>query len=426
MPVNPNPPIHFPFLLPHSLSMPPADYASARSAPAAAARPRPEHAPFHVTVDGRPYLPNVKVEATSSATSSISVARAAVLVLLADRREREVPALEDKISQLTVTSITGGITNALFRVEGLKGVLVELPESVLVRVFGAEGMIDRDVECSTLASLCDAGVADEFLGRFSNGRVEGWLEGYRPLDKKDFHDPATSDGIAVQMAHLHARYRVPSHLTAHHNPARPAMWTQLHEWMRQALGYATFRTERDTARARALNLGQIETELTHLEESVVPADAAVAFCHNDLLAANIMRHPSTGHSQLIDFEYGGVNYASFDIANHFNEFAGGTTEEENGVPDYSLYPSTQRQEAFVRAYVRAAGAAVSAAEENERVESFLKEIRAFVLANHLYWGLWAVNQAAMEGCDGFDYLTYAENRFGEYYKGKELLAVASS
>ena len=139
-----------------------------------------------------------------------------------------------------------------------------------------------------------------------------------------------------------------------------------------------------------------------------------------------MRHPSTGHSQLIDFEYGGVNYASFDIANHFNEFAGGTTEEENGVPDYSLYPSTQRQEAFVRAYVRAAGAAVSAAEENERVESFLKEIRAFVLANHLYWGLWAVNQAAMEGCDGFDYLTYAENRFREYYKGKELLAVASS
>ena len=124
MPVNPNPPIHFPFLLPPSLSMPPADYASARSAPAAAARPRPEHAPFHVTVDGRPYLPNVKVEATSSATSSISVARAAVLVLLADRREREVPALEDKISQLTVTSITGGITNALFRVEGLKGVLV--------------------------------------------------------------------------------------------------------------------------------------------------------------------------------------------------------------------------------------------------------------------------------------------------------------
>ena len=60
------------------------------------------------------------------------------------------------------------------------------------------------------------------------------------------------------------------------------------------------------------------------------------------------------------------------------------------------------------------------------MESFLKEIRAFVLANHLYWGLWAVNQAAMEGCDGFDYLTYAENRFGEYYKGKELLAVASS
>lgn len=374
-------------------------------------------------VDGRPYLPSVSVDVTSSS----SVALGTVLVLLAARPSSslfltgEIDALEVSISELTVTQVKGGITNALYRVAGLGAILGDWPESVLVRVFGAEGMIDRDVECSTLASLCDAGVADEFLGRFANGRLEGWLDGYCPLDKRDFHHPATSDGIAAQMARLH-RYRVPAHLTAHHDPKRPAMWTQLHEWMRQFLWNLrndAFRNDRDTVRARALNLGEVELELTHLEENVVPADATVAFCHNDLLAANIMRHPSTGNSQLIDFEYGGVNYASFDIANHFNEFAGGTTEEENGVPDYSLYPSAQQQEAFVRAYVRAAGSASSADEEGERVNSFLKEIHAFVLANHLYWGLWAVNQAATEGCNDFDYLTYAENRFGEYFNGKE-------
>jgi len=35
--------------------------------------------------------------------------------------------------------------------------------------------------------------------------------------------------------------------------------------------------------------------------------------------------------------------------------------------------------------------------------------------NNIYWGLWAVNQAATEGCASFDYLLYAEKRFGQYY-----------
>ena len=41
-----------------------------------------------------------------------------------------------------------------------------------------------------------------------------------------------------------------------------------------------------------------------------------------------------------------------------------------------------------------------------------------IMVNHLYWGLWAVNQAAEEGCDEFDYLTYAANRLNEYYVKK--------
>ena len=292
---------------------------------------------------------------------------------------------------------------------------------------GAEGMIDRDVENSTLATLVDQGIADRYLGRFANGRLEGWLDGYRPLAKEEFSDPETSDSIAVQMANLHSSYVVPDYLQSHHDPSKPAMWTQLHGWMKQARGYDAYKTPQDTERAKKLELANIEAELAHLEKEVVPSDAGVAFCHNDLLAANIMKCPTTGNIQFIDFEYGGVNYKSFDIANHFNEFAGGTTEEENGVPDYSLFPTEERQEAFVRAYVLAARKTKYSKnedvhkpdhEEDEEVHSLLREVHAFVLANHLYWGLWAVNQAAMEGCDNFDYLTYASYRFAEYYKGK--------
>ena len=76
----------------------------------------------------------------------------------------------------------------------------------------------------------------------------------------------------------------------------------------------------------------------------------------------------------------------------------------------------------MRAYVRAsAGSNESKGDdddEDKQVKSLLREVHAFVLANHLYWGLWAVNQAAMEGCDAFDYLEYAKCRFDEYKKGK--------
>eukprot|EP00985_Skeletonema_marinoi_P033946 scaffold42676_cov110-Skeletonema_marinoi.AAC.1 len=80
------------------------------------------------------------------------------------------------MSQLSCTKVTGGITNALFRVSGFQSITSLTAadfDSVLVRIFGAEGMIDRDIETSTYAALCNADIAYKYMGRFSNGRIEG-------------------------------------------------------------------------------------------------------------------------------------------------------------------------------------------------------------------------------------------------------------
>lgn len=99
------------------------------------------------------------------------------------------------------------------------------------------------------------------------------------------------------------------------------------------------------------------------------------------------------------------------------------------MPDYLLFPVKERQEAFVRAYVLAtsegnegkrggggsdATCSIGQTEEDEGVRSLLKGVHAYVLANHLYWCLWAIDQADMEGCEDFDYQKYVSNRFGEY------------
>ena len=41
--------------------------------------------------------------------------------------------------------------------------------------------------------------------------------------------------------------------------------------------------------------------------------------HNDLLSGNLMRDASTGEVRIIDLEYGGLNYAAFDVANRASQ-----------------------------------------------------------------------------------------------------------
>ena len=450
---------------------------------------------FTTLVDNRPYLPNLTIDPSDE--SSLQTAAVAVLLLNAARDTNDVvnssggatyhpvdidiskwqtTIEEEEAKCLTCTRVTGGITNALFRISGLQSLFSSdairpivssiqscttnnkspatssaslYPfDSILLRIFGAEGMINRDIETSTYAALCRADIAHEYLGRFANGRMEGWLEGYLPLTCNDLGCPLTSLEIAKSMARLHCLFVVPEgELRDHYHGKNGSedeinvgLWDQLKSWMGQAKSYTEFKTIHDTERVKKLELNKIEAEVHRFIESYTNQDSSsdndntIVFCHNDMLAANIMRHPETNKIQLIDFEYGGTNYKAFDIANHFNEHAGGTTAEEGATPDYNKFPTRERQRMFCVEYVKMAkkldrqkSGLVEAnnAEEKDADDvvdreamELLDQVKEFVLINHLYWGLWAVNQAAEEGCEEFDYITYATNRFNQFYKQK--------
>merc|ERR1719223_93578 len=370
-------------------------------------------------VCNQPYYPNLKVDARDHS----SIIFAAIELIF--HKEDEKP--QDLATSLQVTKVTGGITNALFRISGflsLKSCHVQV-DSILVRVFGAEGMIDRDIETSTFSSLAEKGIAPPYHGRFGNGRLEGWLDNYAPLSLLDLQEDETNVAIAQQMAKLHVGYNVPDDLKEHHDESEPALWTQLESWMDQAMNISNFKAKEDDARAKELlDLPKIAKELEWLKTDSIPKNAKVAFCHNDLLAANIMKHTIDGNIQLIDFEYGGVNFVAFDIANHFNEFAGGT-ENKEGQTNYNLFPSETKRRAFISSYLRTAALCLQSSESEEvepteeDIQTMHLEVQAFILANHLYWGLWAVNQAALEGTEEFDYMAYANNRFNQYHKNKE-------
>jgi len=344
-------------------------------------------------IDDRPYFPQLHVDVTNKS----SIQKAAALIMHSTV----------EFEKLQVEQITGGITNTLFKVSGLKSPQEEddAENACLVRVFGAEGMIDRDVENSTYACLSSQKLAPPYHGRFANGRIEGWKDNMRALTVRELSKPYISKLIAVSMAKLHSEFQIPDHLQDYYQ--EPSMWNQLQSWYEQAL-QATFRSEKDTQRAQLLSLSNLQVELEWLK-SICPINAAVVFCHNDVLAANILYDGQQQSIQLIDFEYGGMNYRSFDIANHLNEYAGGT---DTGIPNYEWLPTTDDMKRFIQTYLTTANGTTTTTSDS--IQETLEEVQVFVLANHLYWGLWAVNQAATEGCQDFDYLLYATNRLRQY------------
>ena len=114
--------------------------------------------------------------------------------------------------------------------------------------------------------------------------------------------------------------------------------------------------------------------------------------------------------------YGGPNYAAFDVANHFWEWCGGL--DDSATPRFERYPTVTTRRAWIEALLQARAAATSGdgcgsgvVVEPAAVVRFCRAVDIFAPLDHLFWGLWAVTQAAALGrSTGFRYLLYASHR----------------
>ena len=149
-----------------------------------------------------------------------------------------------------------------------------------------------------------------------------------------------------------------------------------------------FRGNGSNAPGTQLDAPSLRGEVDACEAACGALRSPVVYCHNDLLAPNVLLSTSEaapGMLYLIDFEYGCYNYRGFDLGNHFNEWAGFDCE-------YWRYPDDAQQRAFLAAY--AGGEAGPAPEaQSPEVDALVVEANVFSLASHLYWGIWALIQA---------------------------------
>ena len=281
----------------------------------------------------------------------------------------------------TVSILAGGITNQLYRVQEVssdtcahpldegnieKEPSVPVPKegkSVVVRVFGrgTEEFISRSRELHYQSKfLTTHGGTDHVL-------LYEFLDGYVALDHSDMKRAIPESAVAL--AKFHMRATVSTTCDAKLDPAflrdskldpvflRDPVHARacLVEWLSLLLRadpYQRLRSDEKREELKAMrfveDIAQETSWLLQQLDKHEPKFLQVV-CHNDLLAGNIMvgRETIGGKTRdvrFIDFEYCRRNYVYFDMANHFNEFAGLGCDYE------TYFPSDEDIKRFLNMY----------------------------------------------------------------------------
>jgi ethanolamine kinase len=296
-------------------------------------------------------------------------------------------------TQAEITRLTGGITNVLYELRAPGR------PPLLVRIHGqnTEVLIDREAEIRLFGELSRVGFGPPLYGRFANGRVEGFLDGYRTLKPADLGRPGLRRLIARKLRELHELPLA---------DGEPRLWSTLSAWMERAraLSFEGAEAERYAALELERHAALLQRLRNHFTRELLPAARTpgarfatrAVLAHDDLLAGNIMYDDERHEVRFIDYEYAACSYAGFDVANHFCEYAGFDADFERD------FPAAAVRHDFIAAYL-------GPGHVPEDIAAFDEVVTFFVVPAHLWWATWAVVQARYSSID-FDYLGYARSR----------------
>ncbi len=335
-------------------------------------------------------------------------------------------------ASLAVTSLNGTTGSHLWRVDAqpttwCSGSTGGRICSVIVRRYDdiSTLLIDRERDTAVLRALSQQKESNfrtltPILGTFANGRIESWLDGWNSLSPRQMHDQRVSNAVAQLIAQVHSV--VPKGIKGI-SVKEPGLWHQLATWLKAA-SEVNFDSDKDKAAALGrVGLKGLHDDVMQLQKNweylvaVSTEPSHVVFSHNDLLPSKIMSDRKMAESDadwprltVVDFEYSGYNMRAFDIANHFNAWAGPDS-------DWGALPSETSQKVFIRAYLGKVGGWPAEAE------ALHKEVHLLQLASNVYWGVWGVLQAK-SGSGGdtnneFKWLGFAQRQIARFRAEKE-------
>ena len=270
-------------------------------------------------------------------------------------------------------------------------------DGLVIRIYGAhtELYIDRQFEINAMKILSENKIISQrVLIQFQNGIICEYVSG-QPCSTEDIQKESITRLIAMKLAQFH---NVPIEKVD-----QPYIIT-LYRKLLHLLADSSF------------DLSSIRSDIDQLEKHILPKlipnaqlGKDLVLCHNDLVMKNIIYHEKNQTISFIDFEYAHVNYALFDIANYFVEYAGGDN------PNFDVYPSRDEQKRWLEIYFQTRGMTEQIIDDH-----LCDLIDQFSALAFLLWGLWGLVQSNISQLD-FDYIEYAQMRFNHYKNLRRLL-----
>lgn len=312
--------------------------------------------------------------------------------------------MSSSLEVIGIKRLSAAMTNTVYIISnGDCNVSISEPKKILLRVYGEgiETILNRAEELEWFLKLSKARAGPRLLATFQNGRIEEYIESVT-LTPNMMRREEISREIAKSLSRFH-------NLSIDCKAEDLVLWKRLESWRKggeQAMKMLLKRDPGNDLLKRILNFGIFDESETGkfklLFERLISYNIPIVPCHNDLQHGNILL-TDTGKVVFIDYEYGGINYAAYDIANHFCEWASDFTEA-NPLPhlmDFnSKYPTLAERELFIKTYLEESiGNTCNVSEWVEAVESF-KEL------SHLSWAYWGIIQANISTI-GFNYLGYS-------------------
>lgn len=328
---------------------------------------------------------------------------------------------EDKI---LIDQLCEGLSNQNFKVHlDLPAEdLLRDPPCVLFRIYGsgASKLYDPELEVKIVMMLSQYGIGPRIYARNTAWRIESWHYSV-PLPNRSMRNPAIWVQMAAHLGRLHklqARLDFPKEISQ-----RPYLsMTRLSEWGRHCKQTAeAFKEAYNLQRLPSSTIQDMLDEREWLKEFLIEDDPRIegsgldlVFCHWDAQENNVLQ---TLHGlRFIDFEYAGMDYQAFDIANYFAECAIDYLHPR--FPYYKVTLSdlpTQEEMRFFCSIYLSEYLEYKVLPGDLASEVLSERSQRFVLASHLLWAMWSVIRAGQAPTyGGFDYVDFANSRWFMY------------
>jgi len=290
-----------------------------------------------------------------------------------------------KFENLARKDFSDGITNKIFGFfdSSTSESIFDAEDALIVRINGegTDKFLDRNREIENMCKLNSVGVAAKVHVVFRNGMCYDFTKG-KHITRQQVTDAKIGCLIAKNMAKCH-EIEAEGTETA-------ACWHGINKFLDQVeefqipSGERTYNKEFVSSSKKKLKAFKLKSKLSQ----------TLKFCHNDLLLGNILFDEVNNRVNFIDHEYADFNIPTYDIANHFAEWAGLDV-------DWSFLPNDEQKRSWMKAYKEF---------DDQELERVLDDLKVMSLVCHLYWGIWAVVQSQISKID-FDYAGYAKTKF---------------